>query len=303
LTRGTQIDDRIDYEKLPAEPAICAAAAAALLFLPPAFAQDGGDGPTTIPNGPYGDNDSLASLRSYDQLFHALEQSVHSSNGTATLNYANWKSNSGRQVPYVVIGNGPTAVMFIAQQHGDEMETSDLSRSPGGTEPGISRNAYGLLGAGSVLLELRGGLGTRSGGYIQRIGYHAALAIAEALARDATLSAYDPNLADVLVAPANGQPPSQGNQGEAIVDGYVADPVDDVDDHHLGKCSVVARARGAARGPLLSFLPRARCGARLRERLRDVRLVDDAIDAAERRELAAACARPLAAFKTKRDPG
>ena len=29
------------------------------------------------------------------------------------------------EVPYVVIGNGPTAVLIIAQQHGDEMETSD----------------------------------------------------------------------------------------------------------------------------------------------------------------------------------
>ena len=36
-----------------------------------------------------------------------------------------------------------------------------LSRYPGGTEPGISRNAYGLLGSGSVLLKLRGGIGTK----------------------------------------------------------------------------------------------------------------------------------------------
>ena len=28
-------------------------------------------------------------------------------------------------MPYVVIGNGPTAALIIAQQHGDEMETSD----------------------------------------------------------------------------------------------------------------------------------------------------------------------------------
>ena len=429
----------------------CAAAAVAFLVALPAFAQDGGDGPSTIPNGPYGDNDSLASLRTYDQLIRALEQSVQSSGGTATLHYAKLTSNSGRRVPYAVVGDGPTSVMFIAQQHGDEMETSDsavnfvrtlannsqgskairealtvvvvprvnvdgfdgekpdgtpitnaagtqippwrenwdtrftvnplpafyargrgydinryhafrpgcpldnpnspnlttgvvscetkdldstytfadialgnpvpeaknirwlndqfhpvvvldlhhqgprvhdgdmvtastlyptaiatanrlrdtgtdlnavtrfmagqtmakrvvviiaqtlarypyadLSRYPGGTEPGISRNAYGLLGAGSVLLELRGGIGTRSGGYIQKIGYHASLAIAEALARDGTLSAYDPALADVLVIPANGVRPSPGNEGEAIIDGYVVNPMDDVDDHHLG---------------------------------------------------------------------
>ena len=109
-----------------------------------------------------------------------------------------------------------------------------LSRYPGGTEPGISRNAYGLLGSGSVLLELRGGIGTKSGGYIQKIGYHASMAIVEELAKSATLAHIDPNLAEVLVIPANGVPPRQSSQGEAIVDGYVEAPQDDVDDDHLG---------------------------------------------------------------------
>jgi len=409
----------------------------------PAFAQS--DQPT-IPAGPYGDNDSLSSLRSYDQLVHAMQQSVGTSRGVATFHWAPWTSNTGRRVPYVVIGSGPTAALIIAQQHGDEMETSDsaiavirtlannsagsklirnmltvvvvprvnvdgfdgenpdgtpitnatgtqippwrenydprftvnplpafyargrgfdinryhafrpecpldnpnlpnlttgvvsceqpadpnnnnpalgnpvpeaknirwlndqfhpvvaldmhhqgtrvhdgkmvtastlwptasgtatrllavdpdavnrfnrgvdmakrvvviiaqtlarypyadLSRYPGGTEPGISRNAYGLLGSGSVLLELRGGIGTKSGGYIQKIGYHASMAIVEQLAKDAALSEVDPNLAEILVIPANGVPPSPGNQGEAIVDGYVDAPQDNVDDGHLG---------------------------------------------------------------------
>jgi hypothetical protein len=409
----------------------------------PALAQND---PPTIPAGPYGDNDSLSSLRSYDQLVQAMQQSVATSQGAATLHWAPWTSNTGRGVPYVVVGNGPTAALIIAQQHGDEMETSDsaialirtlannsaestrirsaltvvvvprvnvdgfdgvnpdgtpitnatgtqippwrenydprftvnplpafyargrgfdinrfhafrpecpldnpnfpnlttgvtscempadpnnndpslgnpvpeaknirwlndrfrpvvaldmhhqgtrvhdgdmvtgstlwptasgtatrllavdpnavtrfnqgvdmakrvvviiaqtlaqypyadLSRYPGGTEPGISRNAYGLLGSGSVLLELRGGIGTKSGGYIQKIGYHASWAIVQELARDAALSHIDPNLAEVLVIPANGVRPSPGNEGEAIVDGYVAAPADDVDDGHLG---------------------------------------------------------------------
>lgn len=416
----------------------------------PSAAQDGGGGPSTIPNGPYGNNDSIASLRSYDQLVHAITQSVHTSKGAAVLHNAPWKSNAGRNIPYVVIGNGPTSVMIIAQQHGNEMETSDsavnlirtlvnnsktskdirekltvivvprvnvdgfdgemngvpltsatgtartpwrqnwdprftvnplpafysrglgydinryhafrpecpldnpnfpnftsvagvmscenvdidsspgsvyqvsqgnpvpeaknvrwlndrykpvavldmhhqgtpvndgnmvtgstlwptalltaqrlvtggdaqaldrfnagqtmakrvvvlivmklaqypyadITRYPGGTEPGISRNAYGLLGAGSVLLELRGGIGTKSGGYIQKIGYHASLAIVEELAKDASLSAFDPNQAEMLLL-ANGVRPSPGNTGEAIVDGMVAEPVDDHDDEHL----------------------------------------------------------------------
>jgi predicted deacylase len=426
-----------------------AAGAALLMSLWPALAQD--NGPSTVPNGPQGENESLASLRSYAQLIAALESSVRSSQGAVALHYAKWTSNSGRKVPYVVIGSGPTKVMIIAQQHGDEMETSDsavnlvrslasnsmaartiraaltvivvprvnvdgfdgtkpdgspltnaagtlvppwrenwdprftanplpafyargrgydinryhafrpecpldnpnypnintvagvsscetadlntlpgstydlskgnpvpeakniralndeyrpvavldmhhqgtrvhdgqmvtastlyptaaqtaqrlvgvdpgaparfaagqtmakrvvvliaqtlaqypyanLSRYPGGTEPGISRNAYGLLGAGSVLLELRGGIGTKSGGYIQKIGHHAAMAIVTELAKDPSLSAFDPALADVLVVPANGVSPSPG-PGEAITDGYVPGLVDDADDLHLG---------------------------------------------------------------------
>ena len=409
----------------------------------PAFSQGG---PPTIPGGPYGENESFASLRSYDQLVQAMQQSVQKSHGVATFHWAPWTSNTGRRVPYVVIGSGPTAALIIAQQHGDEMETSDsaialirtlannsaeskrirnmltavvvprvnvdgfdgenpdgtpitnatgtqippwrenydprftvnplpafyargrgfdinryhafrpecpldnpnfpnlttgvvsceqpadpnnnnpvlgnpvpeaknirwlndqfrpvvaldmhhqgtrvhdgrmvtastlwptasgtatrllavdpeavnrfnqgvdmakrvvviiaqklaqypyadLSRYPGGTEPGISRNAYGLLGSGSVLLELRGGIGTKSGGYIQKIGYHASMAIVEELAKSATLAHIDPNLAEVLVIPANGVPPRGEGEGEAIVDGYVEAPQDDVDDDHLG---------------------------------------------------------------------
>lgn len=374
--------------------------------------------PSTTPGGPYGSNDSIASLRTYDQLIKALEASVRTSGGAAQLRYAPYLSNTGRKIPYIVVGNGPTAALIIAQQHGNEMETSDsavnmirtlsnnsqssqairnaltvvvmprvnvdgfdgenadgsgitdangnrtpwrqnydprytvnplpafyqrgrgydinryhafrpecpldnpnwpdimagvtscekvdidsrapsydyrlgnpvpeaknvrwlndqfrpvvaldmhhqgtpvtdgqmvtgstlyptalataqrlqavdqnalarflagqtmakrvvvliaqtlgqypyatLTRYPGGTEPGISRNAYGLLGSGSVLLELRGGIGTKSGGYIQKIGYHASMAIVEQLARDPSLSSFDPAQADVLVVPANG---------------------------------------------------------------------------------------------------
>jgi hypothetical protein len=422
----------------------CAISMAGVLALGTAFAQNS---PPTIPAGPYGENESLSSLRSYDQLVQAMQQSVAMGHGVASLHWAPWTSNTGRRVPYVVVGTGPTAALIIAQQHGDEMETTDsaialirtlvnnsagsklvreqltvvvvprvnvdgfdgenpdgtpitnatgtvtppwrenydprftvnplpafyvrgrgfdinryhafrpecpldnpnfpnfttvagvtsceqppadnldptkgnpvpeaknvrwlndqfapvvaldmhhqgtrvhdgkmitastlwptaivtaqrlqtvdsnalarfnqgvdmakrvvviiaqtlaqypyagLSRYPGGTEPGISRNAYGLLGSGSVLLELRGGIGTKSGGYIQKIGYHASMAIVEELAKSATLAHVDPNLAEVLVIPANGVRPSPGNEGEAIVDGYVKAPLDDVDDEHLG---------------------------------------------------------------------
>lgn len=397
------------------------AVAAALLLAQPALAQQN-DKPRSIPGGPYGSNDSTASLRSYAQLNAALQQAARTSGGLVSVHAAPWNSNTGRSIPYAVVGNGPTAVMIIAQQHGNEMETSDsavnmlrtlsnnsagsrairaaltvvvmprvnvdgfdgvaadgtpirdaagntppwrqnfdprftsnplpafyargrgydinryhafrpecpldnpnwpnittgvlscetvdidstkpysiadgnpvpeaknvrwlndqykpavvldmhhqgtpvhqgqmvtgstlwptalptaqrllavdpqavsrfttgqtmakrvvtliaqtlaqypyarLTRYPGGSEPGISRNAYGLLGAGSVLLELRGGIGTKSGGYIQKIGYHASMAIVEQMARDPSLSAFDPNLAEVLVVPADGVRPGE----------------------------------------------------------------------------------------------
>lgn len=125
-------------------------------------------------------------------------------------------------------------VVVIIAQTLAQYAYADLSRYPGGTEPGISRNAYGLLGAGSVLLELRGGIGTKSGGYIQKIGFHASLAIVRELAKDPTLAGFDPDLADILVIPANGVRPSPGSEGEAILDGQVSGTAEEADDHHLG---------------------------------------------------------------------
>ena len=60
---------------LPASLAFC-------LGVGPALAQND---PPTIPAGPYGDNDSLSSLRSYDQLLHAMQQYVATSQGAACL--------------------------------------------------------------------------------------------------------------------------------------------------------------------------------------------------------------------------
>jgi hypothetical protein len=85
----------------------------------PAFAQ---------PNGPWLTDEqyrSLSSLRSYEQLLAAIDSAVQSSQGTAVLGWGKYKSNTGRGIPYVRVGNGPTAIIIAAQQHADEMETSD----------------------------------------------------------------------------------------------------------------------------------------------------------------------------------
>jgi hypothetical protein len=77
-------------------------------------------------------------------------------------------STLGRWTGFNKVRRWPSALFVLIAQTLAQYPYADLSRYPGGTEPGISRNAYGLLGAGSVLLELRGGIGTKSGGYIQR---------------------------------------------------------------------------------------------------------------------------------------
>jgi predicted deacylase len=80
----------------------------------------------------------------------------------------------------------------------DRYGFATITRYPGTLPPGIARNAYGLRGAASVLLELRGGIDSRSKGYLARVGYIATRAVVQALA-DGTLSTTD-------VAPAEALP-------------------------------------------------------------------------------------------------
>lgn len=74
---------------------------------------------------------------------------------------------------------------------------ANITRYPGTTTPGIARNAYGLLGSGSVLFEMRGGIGVKSNGYITQTAYNAAKAVVAALA-DGSLFTADTAIADAL---------------------------------------------------------------------------------------------------------
>ena len=131
------------------QPLLVAAACSAVLVTAPALAQP------SIPAGPYGDNDSIASLRTYEQLLAALRSSVRTSQGAMTLQMAPWKSNTGRDVPYVVVGTGPTAVLIIAQQHGDEMETSDSAINLGRTLANNSMESRTIRNALTVVVMPR----------------------------------------------------------------------------------------------------------------------------------------------------
>ncbi|HKJ57394.1 MAG TPA: M14 family zinc carboxypeptidase [Nitriliruptoraceae bacterium] len=80
----------------------------------------------------------------------------------------------------------------------DQYGYANLTLYPGTTTPGIARNAYGLLGAGSVLFEMRGGIGTKSNGYVAKTAYNAVKAVVVALA--------DGSLADTDIAIAESLP-------------------------------------------------------------------------------------------------
>jgi predicted deacylase len=68
---------------------------------------------------------------------------------------------------------------------------ANFSRYPGTTPPGISRNAYGLLGSASVLIEIRGDIAQKSSGYLAKTAYVASASVIDALA---DRSLYDANV-------------------------------------------------------------------------------------------------------------
>ena len=68
---------------------------------------------------------------------------------------------------------------------------------PGGPEPGIARNAYGIEGAGSVLVEIKGGIGQKSNGMLVKHAVEQMMAILEATA-DGSLFEADPDRVEEL---------------------------------------------------------------------------------------------------------
>jgi predicted deacylase len=83
--------------------------------------------PQSTPNGPWpGENPpNIAALRSYEQLWSTLEAIEGRAQGAFELTSAPLTSNTGRDIPVVTIGDGPTGLMIIAQQHGDEYVVSE----------------------------------------------------------------------------------------------------------------------------------------------------------------------------------
>jgi predicted deacylase len=105
--------------------ALGAACAIVALTVAPAAA----DPPATKPNGPWAtpnQNESLSSLRDYDELVSTLERTVAASQGDTRLSYSPFRAKgSGRQIPIVTIGSGERGIVIIANQHGDEYVVSN----------------------------------------------------------------------------------------------------------------------------------------------------------------------------------
>ena len=101
-----------------------AAALAAAVLLPVGLTAPAAADPQTTPNGPWGDA-NLAAIHSYEQLWSTLESVDRRAQGSFDLYAAPLQSNTGRDIPVVTIGDGPTPVTFIANQHGNEYVVSE----------------------------------------------------------------------------------------------------------------------------------------------------------------------------------
>ncbi|WP_136798590.1 MULTISPECIES: M14 family zinc carboxypeptidase [Desulfosediminicola] len=84
-------------------------------------------------------------------------------------------------------------------EHMQQFGFSTVTLYPGGTFPGIARNAYGLGGSGSILVELKGAIGQKQSGMIIKHASEQMWAILEATANE-SLFGIDPLLADEIPA-------------------------------------------------------------------------------------------------------
>lgn len=105
---------------------VAAAAAATAIAVPLALVTPSSADPTTIPNGPWpaAGEENLNAIYSYEQLWSTLESIQRRAKGAFELEPAPLQSNTGRDIPVVTVGDGPTSVMFVANQHGDEFVVS-----------------------------------------------------------------------------------------------------------------------------------------------------------------------------------
>ncbi|MEO3868915.1 M14 family zinc carboxypeptidase [Nonomuraea sp. B12E4] len=117
-----------------------------------------------------------------------------------------WPTNPG-VAPQVVADSKRVAALVYTSL--EEYGFANVSLYPGDSLPGIARNSFGLQGSASLLVELRGDLGQKSGGYLIRTAYASMAALLQATA-DGSLAAVDPALADTI--PERGEPIDQDDE-------------------------------------------------------------------------------------------
>jgi len=103
----------------------------------------------------------------------------------------------GIEQQFTVAAELSKRVISVALKARDKIAHANTSKYVGGPEPGINRNAYGLLGSASVLFEHRV-VGQKAAGYMANISFRTVMAIVEALA-DGSLYTTSTERADALV--------------------------------------------------------------------------------------------------------
>lgn len=121
-----------------------------------------------------------------------------------------WPRNENVLSEYVDLSKQLCVKIF---DHMQQFGFATVTLYPGGTFAGIARNAYGLMDAGSILVELKGGIGQKQSGMIIKHAYEQMWSILEATA-DGSLYDIDPDRSDEI--PPRGSYyykdiPAQGN--------------------------------------------------------------------------------------------
>lgn len=105
-----------------------------------------------------------------------------------------WPKNEEVLDEYVDLSKQLCVKIF---DHMEQFGFATVTLYPGGTFAGIARNAYGLAGAGSILVELKGGIGQKQSGMIIKHAYEQMWSILEATA-DGSLYSIDPARSDEI---------------------------------------------------------------------------------------------------------
>jgi hypothetical protein len=110
-----------------------------------------------------------------------------------------WPRNKNVAPDVVDLSKQLCVVIF---DHMQQFGYSTVTLYPGGTYAGIGRNGYGLAGAGSILVELKGGIGQKQSGMIIKHAYEQMMSILQATA-DGSLYSVDPDRSDEIPTDRN----------------------------------------------------------------------------------------------------